>query len=80
MSVSAPKPGRESSSTPVDPDAIPRAFVTHRARRAARDDHELEVRRSTVRFWVLLAILVFVGFLLAFSIWDQIQSLFGLGT
>ena len=80
MSISVPEPEREAPTAPADPEAVQRAFITHRVRRAARDDHELEARRATIRFWVLLAALAFAGFLLAFSIWDQIQALFGLGT
>jgi len=64
----------------VDYEAAPRAFVTHRARRVARERHEYEIKRGRIRFLLLVVALIFAGFLLAFSIWEHIQALFGLGT
>ncbi|MFQ5426076.1 MAG: hypothetical protein ACE5EV_03240 [Gaiellales bacterium] len=80
MASPAPKRKPDPKPPPVDYEAVPRAFVTHRARRAARERHEYEIKRGWIRFLLLLVALIFVGFLLSFSIWDEIQSLFGLGT
>ena len=63
---------------PVDPGAIDRAYRQHRARRRARVEHNRRARHASVRFWIVLWILLFASVLLALTIWDQMQSLFGL--
>jgi hypothetical protein len=52
--------------------------VKERAKRRARIYHDLERRRAGRRFWVLFAALIFVSLILALTIWDQIQAIFGL--
>ena len=52
--------------------------MKERAKRRARTAHELEQRRAGRRFLVLLLALIFVSLVLALTIWDQIQALFGL--
>lgn len=64
---------------PVDaPDAIEQAYRLHRARRRARVRRQHEARTADVRFYVVLAILVFVLVLIALAVWNEIQRLFGL--
>jgi hypothetical protein len=52
--------------------------VRERAKRRAWIEHEAEKRRARRRFLVLLLALLFVAIVLALTIWDQIQALFGL--
>jgi hypothetical protein len=52
--------------------------VRERAKRRARIEHEREKRHARRRFLVLLLTLLFVATVLALTIWDQIQALFGL--
>jgi hypothetical protein len=54
------------------------AVVKERAKRRARTAHDLERRRAGRHFLVLLVGLIFVSLVLALTIWDQIQALFGL--
>ena len=63
---------------PVDPVAVPRNLARARARRRARIEHDLERKRARVRFYVLLGALVFVALFLSLSIWQKVESLFGL--
>ena len=63
---------------PVDTGAIDRAYRQHRARRRARIEHRQRARHASVRFWIVLWLLLFASVVLALTIWDQIQQLFGL--
>jgi hypothetical protein len=78
MAATAPRRDERQEAPPVDPVAVPRRLATERARRAAREDHEISVKRAQIRFWLLIGVLVFAGAILTLTIWDQIQSLFGL--
>lgn len=63
---------------PVDPVAVDRAYLLHRARRRARIDRVRATRRAGIRFWVGLLVLLAVSVVLGLSIWHEIQRLFGL--
>ena len=65
---------------PVDPDAIAKAFIRERARRVARDDHTVDQRKARIRYWIVVATLFLTAVVLTASIWDQLKTLFGLGT
>ena len=78
MAATAPRRDDRPDSPPYDPIAVPRRLATERARRAARDDHEIRVKRGQIRYWALIGVLVFTAALLVLKMWDQIQSLFGL--
>ena len=52
--------------------------MRERAKRRAKLEHERERRRARRRFLVLLGALLFLTAVLALTIWDQIQALFGL--
>jgi anti-sigma-K factor RskA len=63
---------------PIDPAAVERAYVEHRARRRARYAHFRRTRWSGLRFWVFLVLLVGVCVVLALSTWREVARLFGL--
>lgn len=63
---------------PVDPVAVDRAYLLHRARRQARVDRVRASRRAGVRFWLVLLALLAVSAVLGLSIWHEIERLFGL--
>lgn len=62
----------------ADPAAIDRAYRQHRAKRQARVEHRQRAKHASLRFWVVLWFLLFASVVLALTIWNQIQSLFGL--
>jgi hypothetical protein len=68
----------EPDEPPIDPYAVSRAFARERAKRRARSEHELELKRARVRFWALCGGLLFFAIVLSLTIVDQIQALFGL--
>ena len=53
-------------------------MVRERARRRAKSEHDREKKLARRRFWILVVFLLFVASVLALTIWDQIQALFGL--
>jgi hypothetical protein len=61
-----------------DPDAIDRAYRQHRAKRRAKIEHRQRAKHASLRFWVVLWFLLFASVVLALTIWNQMQSLFGL--
>jgi anti-sigma-K factor RskA len=66
------------SDPPLDPGAVERAYLFHRARRAARAKRHRERRWANVRFWALLAVAVAVAAVLAARTLGEIERLFGL--
>lgn len=63
---------------PIDPTAIDRAYRFYRAQRYARTEHRRETRHARLRFWVVVALLLLGCLVLAVTVWDEIQRLFGL--
>jgi len=63
---------------PLDPEAIGRAYRQHRAKRRARVEHRRQVKYASVRFWVVLWMLLVLCVIAALTIWQQIQQIFGL--
>ena len=53
-------------------------MVRERARRRAKIEHDRQKKLARRRFWILLCFLLVVACILALTIWDQIQALFGL--
>jgi hypothetical protein len=49
-----------------------------RARRRARIEHLQELKRARLRFLALLLGLVFLALFIGLSIWEKIESLFGI--
>ena len=77
--IGSPAPQRPlQEEPPIDPKAVERRWVHARARRRARIEHKRELKRARIRFLVLFGILVFVTLFLALSIWQKIESAFGL--
>jgi anti-sigma-K factor RskA len=75
--TTAPVNASEDES-PLDPEAIERAYRFHRARRAAKAKRHREKRWAGVRFWVVLALVVAVAVVLAARTLGEIEHLFGL--
>ncbi len=63
---------------PLDPEAIHRSYIEHRARRRARTEHRRRSRWAAARFWVVLVLLVTACVVLALTTWREIGRLFGL--
>jgi hypothetical protein len=77
--IGSPAPRRPpAEDPPIDPTAVPRAFAHARARRRARIEHAQELRRARTRFVVLLGVLLLLTLFLVFSIWEKIETAFGL--
>jgi hypothetical protein len=76
--IGAPAPQRTPEDPPLDPFAVKRAFALQRAKRRARIEHEQERRRARVRFYALFGGLVFLALFLSLSVWEKIESVFGL--
>jgi hypothetical protein len=63
---------------PFDPVAIDRAYLQERARRRARIERSRAKRRASLRFWLVLLVLIAVSVLLTLTIWREVERLFGL--
>jgi hypothetical protein len=63
---------------PLDPEAIPRAYRHHRARRAAKERRHREKRWAGVRFWLVVLLVVVVAAVLAARTLGEIERVFGL--
>ena len=61
-----------------DPVAVDRAYLQERARRRARVERSRERRRASLRFWIVLLLLVLASIVLTVTIWREIERLFGL--
>ena len=55
-----------------------RAVARARAKRRARIEHQQELKRARIRFFALVGALVFLALFIGLSIWEKIQSVFGL--
>lgn len=62
----------------VDPVAVDRAYLVHRARRQARVERVRASRRAGLRFWIVLLALLVASIVIGFSVWREIERLFGL--
>ncbi len=75
----APAPRRARTQGQLRPPSpLERSLVRERARRRAKIEHQIEQRRATRRFQVIMLALIFLAIVLGLTIWDQIQALFGL--
>jgi hypothetical protein len=66
------------ATPPVDPDAVRRSYLLHRARRKARIEHRRRSKRAGARFWLVLVVLLGVCVFLALTTWREVGRLFGL--
>ena len=72
------EPAHLQDDTPsLDPRAIDRNYRRERARRRAKIERRSEARRSNVRFWVTLVVLLFVTAFAILLAWHEVQTLFG---
>jgi hypothetical protein len=79
MAVSPQRQRSDESVPPIDdPLAVHRAFQRHRRKRLARIEHRHEVRLARRRFWILLGTLFVLAVFLSVTIWEQLQSVFGI--
>jgi hypothetical protein len=62
----------------TDPNVVQQAYRRERARRRAKVEHRRRAKHASVRFWVVLWVLLFACVILALTIWSQVQQLFGL--
>jgi hypothetical protein len=78
MAEPAQHPSAVDDDAPsLDPLAIERNYLRERARRRARLERRSAARRSNVRFWITLLVLVFVTAFLILAAWHEVQTLFG---
>jgi hypothetical protein len=69
----------EQVAPPIDdPYVVHREFRRHRRKRIARIEQRLEVKRARRRFWILVGALFMLALFLGVTIWEQIQSVFGI--
>jgi hypothetical protein len=69
----------EETTPPIeDPVAFHSAFRQHRRKRLARLEHRRELKHASRRFWFLIAALFMLAVFLSVTIWEQIQSMFGI--
>jgi hypothetical protein len=61
-----------------DPESIERAYHYHRRRRAAKLERRREDRYARLRFWFVAGFLFLLTLVIAVTIWDRVQNLFGL--
>jgi hypothetical protein len=71
-------PALDDNAPSLDPAAIQRAYLRERARRRVRHDRHTAARSSDARFWVVIAVLVFLTVVFAITAWHQVQTTFGL--
>lgn len=72
------EPAHVQDDTPsLDPLAIERNYRRERARRRAKIEKRSAVRRSNVRFWVTVLVLLFVTAFAILAAWHEVQTLFG---
>lgn len=77
VAKSAPTTAPEESP-PLDPEAVERAYRFHRARRLAREQRKRERRWASVRFWLVLGLVIAVAVLVAARTLGEIERVFGL--
>lgn len=61
-----------------DPRVIERAYRRQRAKRRARVERNRERSHAHLRFWLVIVILVSLSVYLALTVWQELQTLFGL--
>jgi hypothetical protein len=71
-------PADDDAPPAFDPVAVDRAYLIERARRRARIERSRERRRASLRFWIVLLVLVAASIGLTVTIWREIERLFGL--
>ena len=75
---SLPERSLVDEEPPLDPDAISRSYLRHRARRAARAKRHREKRWASVRFWLVVVLVIVVTVVLAARTLGEIERVFGI--
>jgi cell division septal protein FtsQ len=78
MARPARQPAELDDPPKHDPASVAQTYRYHRQRRSARVARDRERRRARWRFWLVAALLLLGSLVLAVTIWDQVQTLFGL--
>jgi hypothetical protein len=68
----------EDDAPSLDPSAVERAYRRERARRHARHRRRNDARSSNARFWVVIALLVFLTVVFSLTAWRLLQTTFGI--
>jgi hypothetical protein len=68
----------EDDGPSLDPSAVERAYRRERARRHARHRRHNDARSSNARFWVVIAVLVFLTVVFSLTAWRELQTTFGI--
>lgn len=71
-------PAYDEDAPSLDPSAIQRAYLRERARRRVRAERHTAARSSDARFWVVIAVLLFITVCIALVAWHEVQTTFGL--
>ncbi len=72
------QPALDDDAPAHDPTAVERRYLRERQRRRARSARANAARSSNARFWVVLAVLVFLTVFLSLTAWHEIQTTFGI--
>jgi hypothetical protein len=78
MAAPAPRRARAQRPSRQEPSRLQRSLVRERAKRRAKIEHERERRHARRRFAALMLVLLFFTAVLSLTIWDEIETLFGL--
>jgi hypothetical protein len=78
MAQPATRPVPEDDAPSLDPSAVERAYLRERARRRARSQRRNYARSSNARFWVVIAVLLFLTVLFSLTAWRLVQTTFGI--
>jgi hypothetical protein len=76
--VALPERQRVEEEELLDPTAIQREYRRQRIRRRAQEDRAREKALASLRFWLVVTLVLATSIGLAIVIWNQIERLFGL--
>lgn len=62
----------------LDPTAVHENYRRQRIKRRVREDRARERSLASLRFWLVLTIVIATSIALAIIIWNQVEQLFGL--
>jgi hypothetical protein len=72
------RPDADEDAPSLDPLAIEHAYRRERHRRRVRLERRSEARRSHVRFWITLFVLIFATAFIVLASWHKVQTMFGI--
>ena len=75
--LEAETPSHDEEAPSLDPTAIERAYRRERTRRHVRSTRREYARSSNARFYVVIAVLLFLTVLIALGALREIQHTFG---